>query len=106
MNLGATTGSVDFQDNNSKIDPYVFDGTAKFAGAGLTLGGYDPDIQRYSWQRRRAITLSCQAIQLGGARYLGCGPNVGIEFTISGGAGISSIRDVKWEDCGNICRND
>ncbi|MGH8700710.1 MAG: RHS repeat-associated core domain-containing protein [Burkholderiales bacterium] len=98
LNFSATTGLVEFEDDNSAVDPFVFEGRALFVGGGVTIGGYDPRYQRYPWQKR-GPTFSCQAIELGGARSLGCGPNVGLEFSISGGAGISIVRDVQKECC-------
>jgi len=100
FNLGATSGSADFDDGLSTIDTTSFDGPAKYVGAGFTLGGFDPSIQKYGWQKR-GPSLSCQAVQLGQARYVDCGSNIGLEATISGGAGWSSVTSVQWSCCGN-----
>jgi len=82
----AATGSkgVKFEDDRSSVDPFVFDGSAKFVGASWALG-----FMGYSWQ----------AVQLGGARTIGGGYQMGWDASISGGAGISTVTYGKIEDC-------
>jgi RHS repeat-associated protein len=102
INVSATTGTVTFEDDNSTINPDVFAGPAKFVSIGLTLGGADPSIPLQSWQKR-GISIGASAVQLGDARSIAPSfqDKLGLEFSVSGGAGISMVRDVKWASCCN-----
>ena len=77
--------AVDFDDDLSTVDPYVFDGPAKFVGASWALA-----FMGYSWQ----------AIELGDARSVGGGYQFGWDLSITGGAGISTVTHGKIESCG------
>jgi hypothetical protein len=96
-------GGIEFKDDNSDIDPFVFEGTAKFVSAGFTLGGVPPDSVRNIPGRLRSpyegISLQFGALQLGGATSIGFGQMMGLDASISGGAGISRVEDEKWECC-------
>lgn len=100
INLSASIGPVTFDDKNTSVDPFVFQGPAKFLGAGATLGGDDPSIPRAPWQKR-GFSVGFSEIQLGDATSFGPSfqDKIGLEFSLSGGAGISFVRAVKWDTC-------
>jgi hypothetical protein len=81
----SVANDVDFNDTNSTVDPFVFDGPSKYVGASWALG-----FMGYSWQ----------AVQLGEARTVGGGFQMGWDASIMGGAGISTVTKSKSEDCG------
>ncbi len=82
---GSFSNDVEFNDNRSAIDPFVFDGGSKYVGASWALG-----FMGYSWQ----------AVQLGDARTVGGGFQMGWDASIIGGAGTSTVTNTKTEDCG------
>ncbi len=81
------TGSfskANFEDGNNVADPLVFQGRALYAGISYAFIG---------------IAYQYGAVQLGGARSLGGGHQVGIDASISGGAGISTVTAIRKIDC-------
>jgi hypothetical protein len=107
VGLGLTAtggiGGVEFSDGLSNIDPFVFEGTAMFVSAGFTLGGVPPDDIRNAPGRvpspYEGISLQFSALKLGGATSIGFGQMLGLDLSISGGAGISRVESEKWECC-------
>jgi hypothetical protein len=99
----AGEGGVSFEDDLSYIDPFVFEGPAKFASAGITIGGVPPDNVRKVPNRIRSpyegLSLQFGALQLGGATSIGFGQMMGLDASISAGAGISRVEDAKCECC-------
>jgi len=87
IKLSGTSGSIEFEDGNSEPDAFVFEGTAKFSGAGGAIGG----------------GLGLGAIQLGGTRSIGGGFIKGLDFSVFGGAGISRVVGSSEQPC-NDCQ--
>jgi hypothetical protein len=98
-------GDLEFEDGNSTIDPYVFEGTAKFVSAGFTVGGVPPDSVRNTPGRvpspYEGLSIEFSALQLGGATSIGLGQMLGIDASVGGGAGISMVQGVTDEECCN-----
>ena len=97
---GGSTGGVEFEDGRSDVDPFVFEGRALYVSGSFVIGGANPYRERYPWERPYP-SLSCHALQLGEARSIGCGSSTGLEIGLSGGAGISMVRDARIECCTN-----
>ena len=91
-----TSGSITFEDGLSTPDPFVFEGRAKFVGAGLAFGPKNPSP---GIARPTGIGVSAAAIQLGGARSLDSGWEYGLDASVFGGAGISTVQDASRESC-------
>ncbi|MHB8388942.1 MAG: RHS repeat-associated core domain-containing protein [Acidobacteriaceae bacterium] len=91
-----TSGSITFEDGLSTPDPFVFEGRAKFVGAGLAFGPKNPSP---GIARPTGIGVSAAAIQLGGARSLDYGWEYGLDASVFGGAGISTVQDASRESC-------
>jgi hypothetical protein len=75
---------VVFEDYLSHINPFVFEGLAKFVVFSWAAG-----TMGYSWQ----------AIELGGARLIGGGFQMGYDASATGGIGYSRIEASRIEDC-------
>lgn len=93
----ATSGNITFEDGLSTPDPFVFEGEAKFVGAGIAFGPKNP---RPGPGRPTGIGGSAAAFQLGGARSIDFGLEYGLDASIFGGAGISIVQDASTESCG------
>jgi RHS repeat-associated protein len=103
LTLTGGWGDLEFEDDNSDVDPFVFDGQAKFVTAGVTIGGVPPkeirDIPGRIPSPYEGLSIQFSALQLGGATSIGLGQMLGIDASISGGVGISMVQDVKKECC-------
>ena len=75
-----TATDITFKDNNSDIEPDVFSGTSYYADFGF-------------------VNANISYLRLGGATSAGPGETNGVDLGISGGAGISDVRDSHWETC-------
>jgi hypothetical protein len=66
---------VTFTDDLAGIDPFVFEGQAKFVNAGFTAGGQPPEEVNRAMPPfvRRGPTLEFNALRLGGATSIGVG---------------------------------
>lgn len=84
VDYSATWSKVEFEDDSSMVNTFVFSGSARFVAASWAAG-----FMGYSWQ----------AIQLGNALSIGGGSQTGWDASIFGGAGISTVTDSKIEDC-------
>jgi RHS repeat-associated protein len=93
-------GGIEFEDDLSHIDPFVFEGSARFVSAGATIGGVPPDAGSPRIRSPyEGLSVQAAALQLGGARSMGVGQMLGLDASISGGAGISRVEDEEWECC-------
>ena len=79
-----TTGKIEFEDYNAGIDPQVFSGPAKYAAVGYAFIG---------------LGYGASINYLGGAKMIGHGYQMGWDASIYLGSGISTVTDVKHEDC-------
>ncbi|MCP5343338.1 MAG: hypothetical protein H7A05_01825 [Pseudomonadales bacterium] len=79
------TSKANFEDYNQIPDPQVFSGQAKYVGISYALIG---------------VAYQASAIQLGGARYIGHGHQVGYDASIYAGVGISTVTNVSKLNCG------
>lgn len=97
------SGEVEFEDNLSEVDPFVFEGQAKFVSAGVTIGGVPPPEVRNAPGRipnpKEGLSIQGAAIELGGARSIGLGQMLGLDLSFSGGAGISRVDESNIECC-------
>ena len=84
VTASGSKGSVSFEDGNSVPRPDIFRGPSKFLSASYAFAG---------------IGYGISAIELGGARSIGGGPLEGWDASIFGGAGISTVTDISYEDC-------
>ena len=103
LTLTGGWGDLEFNDDNSDVDPFVFDGPAKFVTAGFTIGGVPRkdirDIPGRIPSPYEGLSIQFAALKLGGATSIGLGQMLGIDASIVGGAGISMVQDVKKECC-------
>lgn len=88
VGLGVTVAGVRsdviFHDDLDYIFPSVFDGRAMFASASYAFLGFG---------------YGFSAVELGSAYSVGSGWQVGWDASVSGGAGISTVTKIEWEDC-------
>lgn len=98
VTASGTTSAVEFEDNLSIPDPMVFQGAAKFVGAGYSLG---PE-SKIRYDGKTGGGFAWTVIQLGGARSIPSSPGVqyGLDFSVYGGAGISTVVSSSVESCG------
>lgn len=98
LTLTGTTSSVDFEDNLAVPDPYVFQGQVLFVGIGYALG---PDNSKMPISGKVGGGLSLSAITLGEARSIpqSIGIQYGLDFSVYGGAGISTVVNGTIENC-------
>lgn len=76
-----------YDDHKSNVDPYQFDGQALFVSAGASFS---------------LIGIGASALQLGEARLFGFGHQPGIDLSLIGGAGVSTVTKVTKTKC---CEN-
>jgi hypothetical protein len=96
--MGGTRSSIKFEDNRNDIDHNVFNGRAKFVAGGIAIGPENkaPILPPGSVG---GGGYGASAIQLGETVSIGHGSQFGLDFSISAGAGVSTVRDVTYESC-------
>lgn len=77
-------GGVTFEDNRTDVDPFVFEGSSKYAGASVAIG-----FAGYGYQ----------IIKLGDAVAVGGGFQMGWDAAVGLGAGISTVTKSEIIDC-------
>jgi len=83
---GVAISQGSYEDHKKDLDPYQFEGAAKFVSAGVSIS---------------VVGLGVSALQLGEARIIGGGWQGGIDFSVIGGSGISTVENVEVINCCN-----
>lgn len=82
--VAGVRSDIKFTDELNYILPTVFEGRSMFASASYAFG---------------AFGYGFSAVELGGGVSIGHGWQVGWDASITGGAGISTVTKVTWEEC-------